>query len=123
MRKLTAHNNVRAPPHWNHVPTESHSDGQLARYFPKTMWKLLRSVGYGELLIFVRTPRLLQGTTYLWNVWVVMYEKLTTDRICCIHQVIKSAASRMSFEAGIRDAACQALATFHHEEDDQMEHS
>jgi hypothetical protein len=27
------------------------------------------------------------------------------------------------FEGGIRDAACEALAALHHEEDDQMEHS
>jgi hypothetical protein len=29
----------------------------------------------------------------------------------------------MSFEAGIRDAAHQALAALSHEDDDQMEHS
>jgi hypothetical protein len=40
-----------------------------------------------------------------------------------IYQVIEDAALRWTFEGGIRDAAHQALAVLHHEEDDQMEHS
>jgi hypothetical protein len=77
------------------MPTESHSDGQLAGYFPRTLWKLLRSLRYGEPPLFVRMPTLVQGTTYLWNIQVVMYEKLTMDRIYSTHQVIKAAALRM----------------------------
>jgi hypothetical protein len=34
-----------------------------------------------------------------------MYEKSTTNHICRTQQVIDAAAPRMSFEAGIRDAA------------------
>jgi hypothetical protein len=46
-----------------------------------------------------------------------------TDHIHRIHQVIEAAAPRWTFEGGIRDAACEALATLHHVDDDQMEHS
>jgi hypothetical protein len=46
---------------------------------------------------------------------VVLYEKLTTDRI---HQVLEVAAPRFTFKARIRNAAHQALATLCHEEED-----
>jgi hypothetical protein len=84
---------------------ESYSDEYLAQYFLRILWKLLRSLGYGKLLLFNRILSLLQGTTYLWNIWMVMYEKSTTNHICRTQQVIDAAAPRMSFEAGIRDAA------------------
>jgi hypothetical protein len=54
---------------------------------------------------------------------VVIYEKSTTDRICHTHQVIEAAAPRMSFNAGIVDAAQQTFVALHHKEDNQMEHS
>jgi hypothetical protein len=80
-------------------------------------------LGYGVSPLFIGTLSFLQGTTYLWNVRVVMYEKLTTNRIYRTHQVIEAAALRMSFEAGIHDATRQVLVVLCHEEDDQMEHS
>jgi hypothetical protein len=104
-RKLTARKNVHAPPRRNAVPTESHSDGQRAGYFLRTLRTLLLSLGYGELPLFVGTPRLLRGNTYLWHVQVITYEKFTTDGICRIHQVIEVAAPRWTFKGGIRDVA------------------
>jgi hypothetical protein len=80
-------------------------------------------LGYGVSPLFIGTLSFLQGTTYLWNVRVVMYEKLTTNRIYRTHQVIEAAALRMLFEAGIHDATRQVLVVLCHEEDDQMEHS
>jgi hypothetical protein len=55
--------------------------------------------------------------------WVVIYEKSTTDCVHRIRQVIKVAALRWTFEGGIRDTAWEAVAILHIEEDDQMEHS
>jgi hypothetical protein len=55
--------------------------------------------------------------------WVVLYERSTIDRIHHIHLVIEAAALRWTFEGGIHDAACEALVTLRHDEDDQMEHS
>jgi hypothetical protein len=72
---------VRMPPHRNVVPTESHNDGQLASYFPRTLWMLLRSPGYGEPPLFVKTRRLLRGNTYLCHVRAVIYEKSMTNHI------------------------------------------
>jgi hypothetical protein len=49
---------IHMPPHQNAMPTESRSDGQLASYFPRTLWTLLSSLGYGEPQLFIGTPRL-----------------------------------------------------------------
>jgi hypothetical protein len=87
------------------MPTESHSDGQLAGYFPRTMWTLLSSLGFGESPLFIRILRLLQGNTYLWHVRVVIYERSTTDHVYCILQVVEASAPRWTFEGGMRDAA------------------
>jgi hypothetical protein len=118
-----ARKHVRAPPHWDVEPTESYSDGQFAGYFSRTLRTLLLSLGYNEPWLFIGTPRLLWGNTYMWHVWVVLYERSMTDHIHRIHQVIEAAAPRWTFEGGIRDAAREALATLHHVDDDQMEHS
>jgi hypothetical protein len=56
---------------------------QLAGYFPKTLRTLLQFLGYGEPPLFIRTV-----------VWVVLYERSTTDRIHRIRQVIETAAPR-----------------------------
>jgi hypothetical protein len=104
-RKLTARKHIHTPPCQNIVPTESHSDGQLAGYFSRTLRTLLRSLGYGEPSHFIGTPRLLRGNTYLWHVQVVIYEKSTTDHVHRIHQVIEASTLRWTFEGGMRDAA------------------
>jgi hypothetical protein len=46
-----------------------------------------------------------------------------TDRIRRIHQVVEAPAPRWTFEAGMREAACEALAVLCHEADEQMPHS
>jgi hypothetical protein len=111
---------VHTPPRRNAMPTESHSDGQRAGYFMRT---LLLSLGYGEPPLFNRTPRLHHGNTYLWCVRVVIYEKSMTDRVCHICQVIEATTLRWTFEGGMRDDAQEPYAILCHEEDDQMEHS
>jgi hypothetical protein len=46
--KLTAKKHIRAPTHWNVMPIESHSDGQRASYFPRTLRTVLLALGYSE---------------------------------------------------------------------------
>jgi hypothetical protein len=84
---------------------------------------LLRSPGYDEAPLYIGTLTLFYGSTYIWNVRVVLYEKATTDCICHTHQVHEAATPRAKFEADIWDAACQTFAIFCHEEDDPMEHT
>jgi hypothetical protein len=79
--KLKARKHVRAPPHRDVVPTESHSDGQDAGYFLRTLRTVLLALGSSEPPLFIGTPRLLRGNSYLWRVRVVIYERPTTDHI------------------------------------------
>jgi hypothetical protein len=104
-RKLTSRKHVRAPLRRNDVPTESHSDGQRAGYFSRTLRTLLLALGYSEPPLFVGTPRLLRGNSYLWHVCVIIYERLTTNHIRCIHHVVEATTPRWTFEGGMKEVA------------------
>jgi hypothetical protein len=52
-----------------------------------------------------------------------MYERPTTDHIRRVRQVVEAPAPRWTFEAGMREAAHEALAVLRHEADEQMAHS
>jgi hypothetical protein len=95
--KLMARKHVCGPPRRNAVLTESHSDGQDAGYFPRTLWTVLLALGFSEPPLFIGTPRLLRGNSYLWHVRVVVYERRSTDDIRRIHQVVEVPALRWTF--------------------------
>jgi hypothetical protein len=118
-----ARKHVRAPPRRDVVPMESHRDGQDASYFPRTLRTVLLALGSREPPLFIGTLRLLRGNSYLWRVRVVIYERPTTDRIHCIRQVVEAPAPRWTFEAGMREAAREALAILRHEAGERMAHS
>jgi hypothetical protein len=80
------------------------------------------SAGSSEPPLFIGTPRLLCGNSYLWHVRVVIYERPTTDRICRIHQVVEAPAPRWTFEASMREAAREALVVLRHDTDEKMAH-
>jgi hypothetical protein len=107
--KLTARKHVHAPQRRNVVPMESHSDGQNAGYIPRTLWTVLLALGSNKPPLFIRTLRLLHGNSYLWRVHVVIYERPTTDHIHRIRQVVEAPTPRWTFEAGMREAAREAL--------------
>jgi hypothetical protein len=121
--KPTARKHVCAPPRRNVVPTESHSDGQNAGYFPRTLRTVLLALGYSEPPLFVGVPRLLRGNSYLWRVRVIIYERAMTDRIRRIRRVVEATTTRWTFEGGMREAAREALALLQHEVEEQMEQS
>jgi hypothetical protein len=108
--KLTARKHVRAPTCRNVVPTESHSEGQNAEYFPRTLQTMLLALGYSEPPLFVGVPRPLRGNSYLWRVLVIIYEGPMTDHIRRIYHVIEATIPRWTFEGGMREAAREALA-------------
>jgi hypothetical protein len=108
--KLTARKHVRAPPRRNVAPTESHSDGQNARYFLRTLWAVHLALGYSEPPLFVGVLRLLHGNSYLWRVRVIIYERPMTDHIHRIRHVVEATAPIWTFEGGMREAARDALA-------------
>jgi hypothetical protein len=121
--KLIARKHVRAPPHRNVVPPESHIDGQNARYFLRTLRTMLLALGYSETPLFIGVLRLLHGNSYLWRVRVIIYERPTTDRICRIRHMVKATTPRWAFEGGMREATREALALLQHEAEEQMEQS
>jgi hypothetical protein len=121
--KLTSRKHVRAPPRRNVVPMKSHSDGQNVGYILRTLRIILLALGSSDLLLLIGTLRLLRRNSYLCCVHVVIYERPTTDRIRRIHQVLEVPAPRWTFEAGLREAAQEALAILWHEVDEQMTHS
>jgi hypothetical protein len=107
--KLMARKHVRAPPHRNVVPKDSHSDGQDAGYFSRILWTMLLALGSSEPQLFIGALSLLCGNSYLWRVRVVIYEMCMTDRIHRIRQVVETPAPRWTFKAGMREAAREAL--------------
>jgi hypothetical protein len=108
--KLTARKHVRAPPRRNVVPMESHSDCQNAGYLPRTLQTVLLALGYSEPSLFIGVLRLLCGSSYLWRVHVIIYERPTTDRIRRTRRVVEATTSRWTIEGGMREAAREALA-------------
>jgi hypothetical protein len=100
-----ARKHVHAPPRRNAVPTESHSDGQSASYFLRTLRTMLLALGSSEPPLFIGILRLLHGNSYLWRVRVVIYKRPMTDHICRIRQVVEAPAPRWTFKTGMREAA------------------
>jgi hypothetical protein len=98
--KLTVRTHVHAPARRNVVPTESHSDGQYAGYFPRTLRTMLLALGYSEPLLFVGVPRLLRENSYLWRVQVINYNRPMTDCIRRIRHVVEATTPRWTFEGG-----------------------
>jgi hypothetical protein len=121
--KLTARKHVHLPRRRNVVPTESHSDGQNTRYFPRTLPTVLLALGYSEPLLFVGVTRLLHRNSYLWHVRVIIYERPMTDHLHRIRRVVEATTPRWTFKVGMREAARDALALLRHEVEEQMEQS
>jgi hypothetical protein len=67
-------------------------------------------LGSSEPLLFIETPMLLRGNSYLWHVCVLIYERPMTYHIRCICQVVEAPAPSWMFETGTREAAQEALA-------------
>jgi hypothetical protein len=103
--KLIARKHIHTPPHRNVVPIESHSDGQNAGYFLRTLRTVLLALGYSELPLFIGVPRLLHGNSYLWRVHVIIYERPTIDHIRRICHMVEATTPRWTFEGGVREAA------------------
>jgi hypothetical protein len=102
---------------------ESHSDGQNAGYFPMTLWTVLLVLGSSEPPLFIGTPRLLHGNSYIWHVHVVIYERPTIDRIHRICQVVEAPTARWTLKGGMREATREALTVLQHEVGEQIAHS
>jgi hypothetical protein len=71
---------------------------------------VLLALGYREPPLYVGVPRLLHRNSYLWCVWVIIYERPTTNHIRRIRHVVEATTPRSTFKGGMREAASEALA-------------
>jgi hypothetical protein len=76
----------------------------------RTLRTVLLTLGYSEPPLFISAPRLLHGNSYLWCVWVITYERPTTDHIRRNRHVVETTTPRWTFEGGMREAAREAFA-------------
>jgi hypothetical protein len=83
---------------------------------------VLLALGSSESPLFIKTPRLLHGNSYLWRVRVVIYDRPLTDCIHHIRQVVEAPAPRWTFEGGMREAAQEALVVLRAEANERMAH-
>jgi hypothetical protein len=113
--KLTVRKHNCVPLRRNVVSTESHSNGQNARYFPRTLRTVLLALGYSEPPVFISVTRLLRWNSYLWRVRVIIYERPMIGRIRHIRHVVEATTPRWTFEGGMREVAREALALLQHE--------
>jgi hypothetical protein len=81
------------------------------------------ALGYSEPPLFIGVLRLLRRYSYLCRVWVIIYERPTTNHIHCIRRVVEATTPRWTLEGGMREAAREALALLRHEAEEQMEQS
>jgi hypothetical protein len=102
---------------------ESHSDGQNAGYFLRTLRTVHLALGYSESPLFISVLRLHCWNSYLWRVCVIIYERPTTDHIHRIRHMVKATTPRWTFEGGMREATREALVLLQHEAEEQMEQS
>jgi hypothetical protein len=121
--KLTSRKYVHVPPRRNVVPTESHSDGQNAGFFPRTLRIVLLALVYSEHPLFISVPRLLHRNSYLWHARVIIYERPMTDHTRRIRHVVEATTSRWTFKGGMREATRETLALLRDEAEEQMEQS
>jgi hypothetical protein len=61
--------------------------------------------------------------SYLWRVWVIIYERAMTDHIRHICHMVEATTPRWTFEGGMREATREALALLRYEAEEQMEQS
>jgi hypothetical protein len=76
---------------------------------------MLSVFGYHNAPLYLGKQTPLRSKGYMWEMHVVLYEKPMTDRICHTHRIHHASAPRANSNAGIWDAAHQALMALHSE--------
>jgi hypothetical protein len=78
---------------------------------PQYFSKLLKVNGYNHTPLYVDTWGLFYGSAPVWCVQVMLYEKELSYGICVVRHVYY-AAPQATLDAGVQDAAHQALIAF-----------
>jgi hypothetical protein len=89
-------------------PLESHDNGRIAGYFLRELRSLVRTLDYHAEPLYVGKKTPMRSKGYNWDVHVVLCEKprgTGERRVCRVHH---ASAPRVTFTAGIHDAAREA---------------
>jgi hypothetical protein len=97
-----------------HVIWELCSNGMDAGAVPQLVTRLLKSNGYNHAPLYICTWGPINGSDPIWCVQVHLYEKQLSYGVHEIHHIYHT-TPRATLNAGIQDAARQALSVLHEE--------
>jgi hypothetical protein len=91
-----------------HVLLRKWGDGLSAAHLPNNLVSLLKSNGYNHEPLYVSTWEPFGGSASVWCVQVMLYKKELSYDICVVRHMFY-AAPQTTLDAGVQDAAYQAL--------------
>jgi hypothetical protein len=94
-----------------HVLLRKRGDGLSARHLPNALEYLLKANGYNHVPLYIGTSGPFRGSAPVWCVQVMFYEKELSYGVHVIRHMYH-AAPQASLDAGVQDAAHQALIAF-----------
>jgi hypothetical protein len=83
-------------------------DGLSARHLPNSLAILRKANGYNHVPLYVGTWGPFSGSAPVWCVQVMLYEKELSYDVCVVRHMFY-AAPQTTLDAGVQDAAYQAL--------------
>jgi hypothetical protein len=96
-------------------PSDSHNDEKIAGYFLKKLRSMLNALYCHDEPLYFDKKTSLRNRGYMWEVYVVLYEKTTCtgERLVC--HVHHATTPRATFEVSINDVAHYVLMVLRHE--------
>jgi hypothetical protein len=91
-----------------HVLMRKWGDGLSARHLPNSLAILCKANGYNHVPLYVGTWGPFSGSAPVWCVQVMLYEKELSYDVCVVRHMFY-AAPQTTLDAGVQDAAYQAL--------------
>jgi hypothetical protein len=94
-----------------HILLRKWGDGLSAGHLPNSLASLLKANGYNHVPLYVGTWGPFNGSAPVWCVQVMLYEKEMSYDVCVVRHTFYI-APQTSLDAGVQDAAHQALIVF-----------
>jgi hypothetical protein len=95
----------------HHLLPRKWGDGLSAGHFPNSLASLLKVNGYNHMPLYVGTWGPFGGSAPVCCVQVMLYKKELSCSVCVVRHTFY-AASQTTLDAGVQDAAHQALIAF-----------
>jgi hypothetical protein len=97
-----------------HVLLRKRGDGLSAVHLPNTLASLVKANGYNHAPLYVGTWGSFSRSASVWCVQVMLYEKEFSYDVRVMRHMYHTTLGT-SLDAGVQDAAHQALTSFFHE--------